>query len=395
MPLTRRIVVVLALLACPAATAGPTLAAGEPAGVVVQLRPGVAEAALAPTLATLRLEIERSLPQLGVLVVTGPETSLALLGALPGVAKVEPEVALSAADTNPNDVHWPSQWGLRSSGFDRAWDVARGSTETVVAVVDTGVERSHPDLRGAVLAGRDFVDDDADPSDLHGHGTAVAGVLAARGNNVTGIAGACWRGRIRPGRVLDAAGQGSSAVVADGIVWAVDHGAEVINLSLGGERSSIAEEAAVDYALRHDVVVVASAGNRGSTRRFYPAARSGVIAVAGEDPEHRLYSWSNRGEWVDVAAPGCNTSLWRQGAYATFCGTSSAAPLVAGLAGLLRSADPRATATQTARLMGTGALDASRPFPRPEAQPQSRPRGKLPKLLKLPELVRRLARRPS
>jgi subtilisin family serine protease len=398
MPRTHRLLLVLATLACiPGAGFGWANSTSEPAQALIQLKPGVAETVLQPALRALGLRIERSLGEIDVVVVTGPglilDRALAMLSAHPGIARVEPEVMLSAADTSPNDTHWPSQWGLRAAGFARAWDVARGSSETVVAVVDTGVERSHPDLRGGVLAGYDFVDDDADASDPHGHGTAVAGVLAARGNNLTGVAGACWHCRILPVRVLDAAGRTSSAVVAAGIIWAVDHGAKVINLSLGGDRSTIAEEGAVDYAARHDVVVVASAGNTGSTRRFYPAAHSDVIAVGASDPDDRLYTWSNRGEWVDVSAPGCNTALWRQGAYSIFCGTSSAAPLVAGVAALIRSANPRASAAETMRLVGDGRLDASNAFPRRRPDTVQRPRQPQGARLSLHELVRRTARR--
>lgn len=392
-----RLLLVLVLFACvPGAASGSASATSEPERALIRLKPGVPEAALSPTLSALGLKLERSLPQIDVLAVSGGgalfDRALAVLRGHAGVAAAEEEVVLEATETNPNDVHWPSQWGLRSAGFARAWDVARGSSETVVAVVDTGVDRAHPDLRGALLAGYDFVADDADPSDQHGHGTAVAGVLAARANNLTGIAGACWHCRVLPVRVLDGAGRGNSSVVAAGIIWAVDHGATVINLSLGGERASIAEEGAVDYAARHDVLVVASAGNSGSTRRFYPAAHQGVVAVAGTDADDRLYSWSNRGDWVDLAAPGCNAALWRSGAYSTFCGTSSAAPLVAGLAALVRSANPRATAAETARALGSSRLDASRVFPRRGAEVAQPPPRRLARP-ELAELVRRQARR--
>jgi thermitase len=322
--------------------------------------------------------VERRLTQLRILSISVPEATadvvLAGLRRNPAVEAVEPEATYSLSETTPNDAHWTSQWGLRQTGFPQAWDVTHGSPRIVVGVLDTGVERSHPDLAGAVLAGRDFVSDDADPADEAGHGTAVAGILAARTNNRAGVAGACWSCRVLPVRVLGRDGKGESATLAAGIVWAVDHGADVLNLSLGGDTTTMAERDAVAYAVGHDVVVVAAAGNDGKTRREYPAATAGVIGVAGSDAEGRLYDWSNRGSWVDVAAPGCNTSPWRGHAYSTFCGTSSAAPLVSGLAALVRSAHPGASAAEIARLVTgrDGRLDAARAFPRPPAR-ASRP----------------------
>ena len=117
------------------------------------------------------------------------EQTIRALQRHPDIEEVEQEAFVSALDASPNDAHWPGQWGVRQAGFPTAWATTRGSAKTIVAVVDTGVETSHPDLRAALLAGRDFVDGDRTPSDEHGHGTAVAGVLAARTNNLAGIAG--------------------------------------------------------------------------------------------------------------------------------------------------------------------------------------------------------------
>ena len=294
-----------------------------------------------------------------LLVVLG---AAALSGAASDSTKRAPEPhfsVLARSAPSPNDVHWPGQWGLHRAGFASAWNLAQGSRRTIIGVVDTGVDRSHPDLRAAVLSGYDFVDGDANPSDEHGHGTAVAGILAARGNNRTGIAGACWRCRILPVRVLARNGTGNATTVAAGITWAVDHGADVINLSLGGGRSTPALEHALAYAARRDVVLVAAAGNDGSTRRFYPAASRHVVAVAATNRSDGIYRWSNRGGWIDTAAPGCNVATWRGGGYATFCGTSSAASLVAGLAALVRSANPEASAAEIERLLDSSRLDAS------------------------------------
>jgi subtilase family protein len=293
-------------------TAQPAESGGDESRLLVRVRPGFSSGSLDPLLSSLGATIERSLWQISVLALRVPaaneEQTLRVLQRHPDIEEVEQEAFVSALDASPNDAHWPGQWGVKRAGFPTAWATTRGSGKTIVAVVDTGIETSHPDLRAALLAGRDFVDGDSTPSDEHGHGTAVAGVLAARTNNHAGIAGVCWNCRVLPVRVLDRDGSGDSATLADGIIWAVDQGADVINLSLGGDTTTIAEDGALAYAVRHDVVLVAAAGNEGRRTREYPAADRRVIAVAASDPSDRLYPWSNRGEWVDISAPGCNTS---------------------------------------------------------------------------------------
>jgi subtilisin family serine protease len=361
----------------------PTDSGSGESRLLVRLRPGFSSGRLDPLLSSLGVTIERSLWQISVLALRVPaaneEQVIRALQRHPDIEEVEEEAFVSALDASPDDAHWPGQWGVKRAGFPTAWATTRGSAKTIVAVVDTGVETSHPDLRAALLPGRDFVDEDRTPSDEHGHGTAVAGVLAARTNNHAGIAGVCWNCRVLSVRVLDRDGSGDSATLAAGIIWAVDQGADVINLSLGGDTTTIAEDGALAYAARHDVVVVAAAGNEGNRTREYPAADRRVIAVAASDPSDRLYPWSNRGEWVDISAPGCNTSPWRGGNYATFCGTSSATPLVAGLAALIRSVRPRATGAEIVESVLRSAspdgrrLDAARAFPVTEPKRRTSP----------------------
>jgi subtilisin family serine protease len=288
--------------------------------------------------------ITRSLPAIdaSVIEVEDGETSeaIASLEAAPAVEYVEPEVLLQAADVSPNDSLWPQQWGPKLVRAPAAWEATRGSASVVVAVLDTGVDAGHPDLRGAVVFGFDLINNDSNPKDDNGHGTAVAGVVAARTNNLQGEAGVCWNCSIMPVKVLGANGSGSTSTIASGILWAVDHGADVINLSLGGTGTTTALADAVDHAMSQGVVVVAAAGNNGNATRFYPAAYPHVISVAGTDSADRRYDWSNYGSWVQVAGPGCNIAPDKGGGYVNFCGTSSATPVVSGIAGLAYSLEP-------------------------------------------------------
>jgi subtilisin family serine protease/uncharacterized protein YkwD len=304
-------------------------------------------------------ELERRIPAIGIDVVTAEPTRLqnvaAELRRSPLVRAVESEQLLAVSATVPNDPHWSEQSGLRIARFAEAWATSLGSPDVVIAVLDTGVSAGHPDLAGAVLPGYDVLNGDEDAADDHGHGTAVAGVVAARTNNALGIAGVCWLCRIVPVKVLGANGYGPSSAVAAGIVWAADHGADIINLSLGSPESTDALASAVGYANRRGALIVAAAGNAGATTPFYPAAEPGVLAVAATDDDDRPYSWSNRGGWVPVAAPGCLTTTLPAG-YGFECGTSFAAPIVAGLAGLALGIRPELPAAELANVVRRGAV---------------------------------------
>src|SRR4051794_2783856 len=203
------------------------------------------------------------------------------------------------------------QWALDRTSYEAAWPAARGSGVTV-AVVDTGVRASHEDLSGGVVAGEDFAGDanSVDPAgtgmvDPAGHGTHVAGIIAARANNGRGIAGGAPGAKIMPVRVLDAHGSGVASDVAEGIIWAADHGARVINVSLGGGASP-GMQAAMQYANAKRAVVLAAAGNgyQQGNSPTYPAAYPEAIAVAAVNDSLAHASFSNTGSYVDVAAPG-------------------------------------------------------------------------------------------
>ncbi len=280
-----------------------------------------------------------------------------------------PAPAVQPATVVPTDPAWPQQWGLSQIDAPAAWHVSAGSKPIVIAVVDSGVDPTQPDLQGALVPGADFADGTGDTSDQYGHGTMVAGVIAARPDNGLGGAGICWSCRVMPVKVLGADGSGTAAAIADGIRYAADHGANVISMSfvLSGPDSGV--ESALDHAHSRGVLLVAAAGNNGTDTPTYPASYPDVVSVAAVDPSGALYPWSARGSWVTLAAPGCAFTTAPGASFVgNFCGTSAAAPLVAGLAGLALSAgsgsaaDVEAALEQTAvplpGAVGSGRVDA-------------------------------------
>ncbi|MEV6602356.1 S8 family serine peptidase [Actinoplanes sp. NPDC051346] len=279
----------------------------------------------------------------------------AALRADPAVAYVERDHVARIATTVPNDPAFARQRGLTRTGVDTVWDTTRGRGAVVVAVIDTGV-KAVPDLAGRVLGGYDFVNDDSDATDDQGHGTMTASVIASGGDNGVGVAGICWFCKILPVKVLDSRGSGSYTDIARGIRWAADKGADIINLSLGGADDSQLLRDAVAYASGKGAVVLAAAGNSGSSQPHYPAAIPAAIAVGAVTAGDLRYSWSNYGSsWVDIAAPGCNQAQAMNGVVNQFCGTSSATPFVAGVAALLASTNPTPTAATIRSALTTSA----------------------------------------
>jgi hypothetical protein len=250
----------------------------------------------------------------------------------------------------------PQQWGLTRLRAEATWQQGPAAG-VLVAVVDTGVDAGHPDLAGVTAPGVDLIDGGDGRVDPHGHGTHVAGVVAAAAGNGVGGAGLAQGARIMPVRALSADGGGYGSDVAKGITWAVDHGARVVNLSLGGDRPSALVTTAIQYALGRGVVVVAAAGNAGGGGDpvLYPAATAGVVAVGAADAEGRRPSWSSSGSHLAVAAPGVGIlSTTPGGGYAAWDGTSMAAPFVSASAALLLADEPGLNpAGVRARLMAT------------------------------------------
>jgi thermitase len=255
---------------------------------------------------------------------------------------------------------------------ENGWDITTGSASVIVAVVDSGISLGHPEFAGRIIGCGasvcDFVNNDSDPSDDQGHGTHVAGIIAAAMNNGAGAAGLAPGVRILPVKVLDNFNNADIADVAAGVTYAADNGAKIINLSLGGFATNAELQAAVEYACSRDILVVTAAGNFNSNSPFYPAAYPCTVAVAGTDRNDARYNQSNYGSAIDLAAPGVDiwSSLWTSGnvnTYGLLTGTSMSAPHVSGLAALLlssrtlASADMRAIMEQSAVDLGTPSWD--------------------------------------
>lgn len=254
----------------------------------------------------------------------------------------EPDYTATAVGS-ANDPYFiaGNQWYLQKIQIPAAWDYGTGTTGVTVAILDSGVLASHPDLGGKVLAGYDFHNSDSDPSDDNGHGTAVAGLTAAASNNQIGMAGIAWANPVLPAKVLGADGSGSYSAISNAITWAADRGARVINLSLGGTSSSRTLQQAVDYAWSRNTVIIAAAGNNGNNTAFYPAACNNVVAVSATNASDLRPSWSNFGSYVDISAPGENVlSLQGPSSYAYWNGTSFSSPITAGVVALMISANP-------------------------------------------------------
>jgi subtilisin family serine protease len=288
--------------------------------------------------------------------------------ATPRLVSVELDGVVHASSVPPtNDPGRDEQWGLDEAAFEQVWDWT-GGEGVVVAVVDSGIDAGRVDLSGQMVGGWDAIWNQ--PGGTYAdcpHGTHVAGIIAAAAHNLVGVTGAAPGARVLPVRALSGNGTGYVSDIAEGIIWAVDHGAGVVNLSLGGPQSGTLQ-AAVGYALSRDVVVVAAAGNDSTSAPSYPAAYPDVLAVGavGRDLNGTLARapWSNTGPHLDIVAPGVDIlslavgsdtdGLWVDG-------TSQASPHVAALAALLRSAHPLASAAQVRAWITDSARDLGAP----------------------------------
>lgn len=268
----------------------------------------------------------------------------------------QPE-AVSAEAIRVNDPLFKQQYAPQITRATEAWKRSTGRG-VKVAIVDTGIDPGHPDLRGNLIAGYNSLTRNANTRDDNGHGTHCAGVTAAQAGNNEGITGIAPHAKLMPIKVLAADGAGSDASVAEGIAWAVENGADVVSLSLGGPGESRVMRDAVAYAIAKGVTVVAAMGNDGTNERSFPAGYPGVIAVGASDARDAIADFSQWGNWISVAAPGVKIMstlpTYKVDAndygypmrYGAMDGTSMATPAVAGLAALLLSVHKTASPAQ-------------------------------------------------
>jgi thermitase len=319
-----------------------------PDRILVKFKPGTPENTRASVNAKLGGRVVETIPGIDVQVVSVPKnTEVEKIGQYKkdrNVEFAEPDYVATAILT-PDDHYFRYQWGMTKIQAPDAWSVTTGSSAIDIAILDTGIDQDHEDLAAKIVANKNFTLSRT-VDDLYGHGTHVAGIAAAITNNAVGVAGVGFNTKLMNVKVLNDSGSGYYSWIANGITWAANNGAKVINMSLGGTSSSSTLESAINYAWSKGVVIVAAAGNNGNTAPVYPAYYPNCIAVAATDQNDARASFSSYGNWVDVAAPGDsiystlpnhNYKIGGISSYGVLSGTSMAAPHVAGLAGLVWS----------------------------------------------------------
>jgi subtilisin family serine protease len=339
--------------------------------LIIKLKPRVDESLLQNILTQHGLSVAGSIPKRKLVLVNLPkgflvDTFKEVLSRNPNIEYVEKNYIYHAIQT-PNDQYYSLQYHHQKIDDPQAWDIETGDSSVVIAVLDTGVQSSHPDLSGKVLTGRNFVGSSVstNTTDGHGHGTGVAGIATAKTNNSTGVAGVCWGCTILPIKVLGDNGSGTLFDVIEGINYVADYAMQnpnkrvIINMSLGGPcSSSLIDQQAIDNAWSKGVVIFAAAGNDGDSTPQCPAARNHVIAVSATDRNDNLASFSNFGSYIDVSAPGVSIpTTWKDSGYVYFSGTSAASPVAAGVAALIWSRNPSLTNAQVEELVQDTADD--------------------------------------
>lgn len=362
-----------------------------PDQILVKFKPSLPAQAVSATLSAYRTKKMKRIPRINVYQLKLPEDvtveeMIYVMSQNPDIEYAEPNYKAYIAT---NDTFFKYQYALQNTGqrvappsipgaptgiqaadtrATKAWDETKGDEQVLIAVIDTGVDLNHPDIKNKIFSsGQDFVNDDSDATDDNGHGTWVAGIAAAEANNSEGIAGVAWNCRVLPVKTMDEEGTGFYSWIIEGIRWAVDNGADVINMSLGGDVPSQSLESAVQYAFQKDVIVVAAAGNDSDTVLYPGAYDAYCLAVAATDASDEVPGWSNAGPEVDVAAPG----VWIVSLFPEYLtpsgflpyiwgdGTSASTPHVAGLAALIKSIKPWLTVSEIMTVIRYSADDVN------------------------------------
>lgn len=334
--------------------------------VVVTWQDSAAAAGAAKALAKYNLRVDQDLVGLNAsLVHVAPGDELTIAKQLQGdplVASAEPDylafadsLYIAAPGVQPDDAYWARQWAPRRLQTPLAWEVTTGQPAVLVAIIDSGIDLNHPEFAGRIVAGYDYVGSDPVPQDDNGHGTHIAGLIAAAGNNGLGVAGTAWGVRLLIYKALNSQGTGSASAVAQAVSAAVNQGARIITLSLSLSAPSTVLQNALQSAYAAGAVIVASSGNQSGAITF-PAAYPEVIAVGATTRSDDWAGYSNYGPELDVAAPGgvvsdqiLSTGL--NGGYTSLYGTSMAAPYVAGVAALMRSVAPQLSNSTVAGIL--------------------------------------------
>jgi thermitase len=258
----------------------------------------------------------------------------------------------------PNDPYFGSAWHLGKVNAPAAWDLGQGSGITI-AILDSGVDGSHPDLAGQMVPGYNFYDNNTNTTDVFGHGTAVAGVAAAASNNGVGVSGVAGQAKIMPIRVSDLNGWAYYSTITQGITYAADHGARIANASFAGVAGSASIQNAAQYMKSKGGLVFVSAGNNGVDENVAPTTT--LIPVSATDEWDNRTSWSSYGSFVALSAPGITYTTSRGGSYQQWSGTSFSSPLAAGVAALMMSAKPSLDVGQVEKLLYASAVDIGAP----------------------------------
>ena len=271
----------------------------------------------------------------------------------PHIKSAEIDKLVSPEQTG-NDTYYKSAWHLPKIQAPAAWDASLG-TGVTIAILDSGIDGSHPDLQGKLVAGWNIYDNNSNTADVYGHGTKVAGSAAAASNNGTGVTGVAWNAKLMPVRISDTAGYAFFSTISEGVYWAADHGAKVVNISYAVQGSA-SVQAAANYLRSKGGIVVNSAGNTGAADNTL--ANSALITVSATGASDARPSWSSFGSYVDVSAPGAG--IWttvRGGGYAAVSGTSFSSPITAGVVALMMSANTALKPTELENILKTTALD--------------------------------------
>ena len=326
--------------------------------LLIKFKPGVSEQYKLELFNSLGLEIKDEIPQTQVFIASASQNIKSKLLSNPLIDFVEEDFRIPPSII-PNDQYYSSEWHLEKISAPEAWDISKGDSNIIIAVLDSGVDPNHPDLSSKLLQGYNFYDNNYNTTDVYGHGTKVAGVAAALTNNVIGVSSIGWQCSILPLRVTDTNGYAYSSLLAKALIYAADRGAKVAVISFAIFGGSMISDAA-KYFMDKGGLVIAAGGND-NTYHSDPD-NPYIISVSATTSSDSRASFSSYGPYIDLSAPGSGIyTTIRGGSYGSVSGTSFSAPLTAGLAALIFSANPSLNPIQVEQIMKSTAVDLGDP----------------------------------